>query len=72
MTGGIALPNRIGVGGIVYSDDTGGAIKRTGIELGGSYTIDLNNYDAVSFGLSDGNSGLSTMTSTSGTWKILC
>ena len=30
---------RIGVGGIVYSDDTGGAIKRTGIELGGSYTI---------------------------------
>ena len=52
LSGHTALPNRIGVGGIVYSDDTGGAIKRTGIELGGSYTIDLNNYDAVSFGLS--------------------
>jgi len=52
LSGHTALPNRIGVGGLVYSDDTGGAIKRTGIELGGSYTIDLNNYDAVSFGLS--------------------
>ena len=52
LSGHTALPNRVGVGGIVYSDDTGGAIKRTGIELGGSYTIDLNNYDAVSFGLS--------------------
>jgi len=52
LSGHTALPNRVGVGGLVYSDDTGGAIKRTGIELGGSYTIDLNNYDAVSFGLS--------------------
>ncbi|MAI23318.1 MAG: hypothetical protein CMD33_04385 [Flavobacteriales bacterium] len=52
LSGHTALPNRVGVGGIVYSDDTGGAIKRTGIELGGSYTIDLNNYDAVAFGLS--------------------
>mgnify|MGYP000935920677 CR=1 FL=1 len=52
LSGHTALPNRIGVGAIVYSDDTGGAIKRTGIEVGGSYTIDLNNYDAVSFGLS--------------------
>ena len=52
LSGHTALPNRIGVGAIVYSDDTGGAIQRTGIEVGGSYTIDLNNYDAVSFGLS--------------------
>lgn len=52
LSGHTALPNRVGVGALVYSDDTGGAIKRTGIELGGSYTIDLNNYDAVSFGLS--------------------
>lgn len=52
LSGHTSLPNRIGVGAIVYSDDTGGAIKRTGVELGGSYTIDLNNYDAVSFGLS--------------------
>jgi type IX secretion system PorP/SprF family membrane protein len=52
LSGHTALPNRVGIGGLVYSDDTGGAIKRTGIELGGSYTIDLNNYDAVSFGLS--------------------
>ncbi|MFZ8836352.1 MAG: PorP/SprF family type IX secretion system membrane protein [Flavobacteriales bacterium] len=52
LSGHTALPNRIGVGGLIYSDDTGGAIRRTGIELAGSYTIDLNNYDAVSFGLS--------------------
>lgn len=47
-----ALPNKIGVGGIFFRDDTGGAIKRTGMELTGSYHIDLNNQDAVSFGLS--------------------
>ena len=47
-----SLPNRFGIGGIVYSDNTGGAIKQSGVELTGSYTIDLNNYDAVSFGLS--------------------
>jgi type IX secretion system PorP/SprF family membrane protein len=52
LSGHTALPNNVGVGAIVYSDDTGGAIKRTGVELAGSYTIDLNNYDAVSFGLS--------------------
>lgn len=52
LSGHTALPNKVGVGALVYSDDTGGAIKRTGIELGASYTIDLNNYDAVSFGLS--------------------
>jgi len=42
----------LGIGAIVYSDDTGGAIKRRDVEIAGSYTIDLNNYDAVSFGLS--------------------
>ncbi len=52
FSGHTSLPNNIGVGGIVYSDNTGGAIKQTGMELTGSYTIDLNNYDAVSFGLS--------------------
>ncbi|MGY8942151.1 MAG: PorP/SprF family type IX secretion system membrane protein [Flavobacteriales bacterium] len=52
LSGHTALPNNIGVGAIVYSDNTGGAIKQSGVELTGSYTIDLNNYDAVSFGLS--------------------
>ncbi len=52
LSGHTALPNRFGIGGMVYSDNTGGAIKQTGVELTGSYTIDLNNYDAVSFGLS--------------------
>jgi type IX secretion system PorP/SprF family membrane protein len=52
LSGHTALPNRLGIGAIVYNDDTGGAIKRSGVELAGSYTIDLNNYDAVSFGLS--------------------
>ena len=52
LSGHTSLPNNLGVGAIVYSDDTGGAINRTGFEIAGSYTIDLNNYDAVSFGLS--------------------
>lgn len=47
-----SLPNRFGIGGVIYSDNTGGAIQQSGVELTGSYTIDLNNYDAVSFGLS--------------------
>jgi type IX secretion system PorP/SprF family membrane protein len=52
LSGHTSLPNNLGIGAIVYSDDTGGAINRTGLEIAGSYTIDLNNYDAVSFGLS--------------------
>ena len=52
LSGHTSLPNNLGIGAIVYSDDTGGAINRTGMEIAGSYTIDLNNYDAVSFGLS--------------------
>ncbi len=52
LSGHHALPNRIGIGAIIYKDDTGGAISETGAELTGSYRIDLNNQDAVSFGLS--------------------
>ncbi|WP_306643561.1 PorP/SprF family type IX secretion system membrane protein [Sanyastnella coralliicola] len=52
LSGHTGLPNRIGVGAIFFHDDTGGAISRTGAELTGSYQIDLNNEDAVSFGLS--------------------
>lgn len=51
LSGHTALPNRIGVGGMFYSDNTGGAIRQTGVEIAGSYTVDLNNFDAVSFGL---------------------
>ncbi|MGC6533168.1 MAG: type IX secretion system membrane protein PorP/SprF [Flavobacteriales bacterium] len=47
-----SLPNRVGIGGIFFTDNTGGAIQRTGVELTGSYHVDLNNQDAVSFGLS--------------------
>lgn len=52
LSGHTALPNRFGIGGALFSDNTGGAIKQSGVELTGTYTIDLNNYDAVSFGLS--------------------
>ena len=52
LSGHTQLPNRIGVGGIAFHDNTGGAISRTGVELTGSYHIDLNNQDAISFGLS--------------------
>lgn len=53
LSGHTNLPNnRIGVGGIFFHDDTGGAISRTGAEFTGAYHVDLNNRDAVSFGLS--------------------
>ena len=52
MSGHRALPNGIGVGAVLYSDDLGGAIHQSGLELTGAYSIQLNNMDAVSFGLS--------------------
>lgn len=53
VSGHTNLPNnRVGIGGIVFHDDAGGAISRTGAELTGAYHVDLNNRDAVSFGLS--------------------
>lgn len=52
LSGHTSLPNKIGVGGIFFHDDTGGAFSRTGVEFTGSYKVDLNNQDAVSFGLS--------------------
>jgi type IX secretion system PorP/SprF family membrane protein len=52
LSGHTLLPNRLGVGAIFYSDDSGGAISRTGAEITGTYHVDLNNQDAVSFGLS--------------------
>jgi type IX secretion system PorP/SprF family membrane protein len=47
-----SLPNSLGAGLIVYSDDMGGAVTQTGVEITGSYKITLPNTDAVSFGLS--------------------
>lgn len=47
-----SLPNAMGAGMIFYSDDMGGAVSQTGVELAGSYKISLPNTDAVSFGLS--------------------
>lgn len=52
LSGHTGLPNRIGVGGIFFHDDTGGSFSRTGAEFTGTYHVDLNNQDAVSFGLS--------------------
>ncbi len=46
------LPNALGAGIIVFNDDSGGAISRTGAELTGVYKVDLNNQDQISFGLS--------------------
>jgi type IX secretion system PorP/SprF family membrane protein len=51
LSGYTSLPGRLGLGGIVFNDVTGGAIRQTGVELTAAYSIDLNNYDAVSFGL---------------------
>lgn len=47
-----SLPHHIGAGMIAFSDNTGGAISRSGVELTGSYKVDLTNEDQVSFGLS--------------------
>ena len=52
ISGHRSLPNGIGAGLIVYSDDMGGAISQSGLELTGAYSVLLNNQDAVSFGLS--------------------
>ncbi len=53
LSGHTRVPGaNIGLGAIAFHDDTGGAIARTGLELAGAYSIDLNNEDAVSFGLS--------------------
>lgn len=52
LSGHTSLPHNIGIGGIVFSDNTGGAISRTGVELTGSYKVDLTNEDQISFGLS--------------------
>ncbi len=46
------LPNSVGAGIILFNDDAGGAITRTGAEVSGTYKVDLNNTDQVSFGLS--------------------
>ena len=51
LSGYTSLPGRLGIGGIVFNDNTGGAIRQTGVEASAAYAIDLNNYDAVSFGL---------------------
>lgn len=44
--------NGIGLGGIMYNDDSGGLLNRTGIEGTAAYHVELTNEDAVSFGLS--------------------
>jgi len=52
LSGHTNLPNSIGAGFIIFNDDAGGAFSRTGAELTGTYKIDLNNEDQISFGLS--------------------
>jgi len=52
LSGHSQLPNGAGIGGIVFHDDAGGAISRTGVELTGSYAIELTQSDFISFGLS--------------------
>ena len=44
-------PGSSGFGAVLQRDDTGGAISRTGIEAVGAYHFELNNSDAISFGL---------------------
>lgn len=46
------LPFNLGTGVIIYNDNTGGAISRTGVEASASYKTEISDRDAVSFGLS--------------------
>lgn len=53
LSGHTRIPNvNLGLGAIAFHDNTGGAIARTGAEITTAYSVDLNNRDAVSFGLS--------------------
>ena len=52
LSGHRALPNGLGAGFVLYNDDMGGAIRQSGMELTGAYSVLLNNQDAVSFGWS--------------------
>jgi type IX secretion system PorP/SprF family membrane protein len=44
-------PSNSGFGAVIQRDDTGGAISRTGVEAVGAYHFELNESDAISFGL---------------------
>ena len=44
-------PSNSGFGAILQHDDSGGAISRTGVDAVGAYHFELNNSDAISFGL---------------------
>jgi type IX secretion system PorP/SprF family membrane protein len=44
-------PSNSGFGAVIQRDDTGGSISRTGVEAVGAYHFELNNSDAISFGL---------------------
>lgn len=48
----ISAPYHTGIGAVIQYDKFGGAFTRTSIEGTGAYHVDLNNYDAVGFGLS--------------------
>ncbi|MFZ6052235.1 PorP/SprF family type IX secretion system membrane protein [Halocola ammonii] len=52
MSAHTSWPHGFGFGVILYSDDTGGAISRTGADLTVAYKADLNQFNRISFGLS--------------------
>lgn len=52
VSGHNAWKNGFGYGGLIFNDNSGGLISRTGVELTGAYHVELNKSDAVSFGLS--------------------
>ncbi len=52
MNASTFLSEKIGAGLAFFNDDAGGAISRTGVEISGLYSINLNSYDKVTFALS--------------------
>lgn len=52
LSGHTSWPHGFGFGAVVYSDQSGGAISRTGADLTVAYHADLNQFNRVSFGLS--------------------
>lgn len=49
---GLLQKQKMGLGGMIFIDDTGGAISQTGIMLNYSYLLEMNDKNSLTFGLS--------------------
>lgn len=52
LGGQTAIKNKIGLGGLIFNDATGGAITQSGVMLNYAYRVQLNTNSILSFGVS--------------------